>query len=58
MCIRDSNLNTDNISDFKSFLPSSLESKADTSNFDIVAYGVNYNYLRIASGMGGIVYNN
>ena len=52
------NLNTDNISDFKSFLPSSLESKADTSNFDIVAYGVNYNYLRIASGMGGIVYNN
>ena len=51
-------LNEDNINDFKSFLPTSLESKALSNNFDIVAYGVNYNYLRITGGMAGIVYNN
>ena len=51
-------LNEDNINDFKSFLPTSLESKALSNNFDIVEYGVNYNYLRITGGMAGIVYNN
>ena len=52
------NLNADNVNDFKSSLPNNLASKADSSNFDIVVYGVNYNYLRIANGMGGVVYNN
>ena len=52
------NLNNDNINDFKNQLPTSLSSKADSSNFDIVAYGVNYNYLIIKGGMGGLQFNN
>ena len=51
-------LNDVNIEDFKSFLPTELESKASASNFDMTVYGINYNNLIIKNGLGGLQYNN
>ena len=51
-------LNDTNINTFKSFLPANQQSKGLANNFDITIYGVNYNYLVIKGGMGGLVYNN
>ena len=33
-------------------------STADTQNYDIRVYAINYNILRIMSGMGGLAYSN
>ena len=51
-------LNQESINDFKEFLPSSLENQVNHNNFEMRIYAINYNYLVIKSGMGGIQFSN
>lgn len=51
-------LNQESINDFKEFLPSSLEDQVNHNNFEMRIYAINYNYLIIKSGMGGIQFSN
>ena len=46
------------LNDFKEFLPSSLENQVNHNNFEMRIYAINYNYLVIKSGMGGIQFSN